>query len=81
MENAFDRLTSRWNLSQKRISELENISIKTFQTEMIRKTRSGGHRIFKNVRELGEGVENRVSFRWKSKESWSSNTHIRQSKL
>ena len=77
------RLIGRRNLSQERISELENISIKTSQTEMIRKTRMGEgvNRIFKNVGELGEGVEKGVPFKWKSKESWSSNTHIRQSKL
>ena len=77
------RLIGRRNLSQERISELENISIKTSQTEMIRKTRMGEgvNRIFKNVGELGEGVEKDVPFKWKSIESWSSNTHIRQSKL
>ena len=36
---------------------------------MIKKTRGGGHRIFKNVGELGDGVEHGVSFKWKSKES------------
>ena len=52
MKNAFDRFISRWNLSQERISELENISVKTSQTEVLRKTRMDGNRIFKNVGQL-----------------------------
>ena len=28
-----------------------------------------------------EGMEKNIPFKWKSKESWSSNSHIRQNRL
>ena len=32
----------------------------------------------RNIQTESEGMEKDISFKWKSKESWSSNSHIRQ---
>lgn len=47
MKNAFDRLISRWNMAEKRTSELEEMSIKTTQIE--------------NQRGKSENIKNKIS--------------------
>ena len=39
------------------------------------------HQIQRNIQTEGDGMEKGILCKWKSKESWSSNTHIRQNRL
>ena len=51
MKNAFDGLTGGWDTAEKRITELENISIETSKTEKQKNKKTGKkeNRISKNV--------------------------------
>ena len=39
------------------------------------------HQIQTHLQTESEGMENDIPYKWKSKESWSSNSHIRQNRL
>ena len=36
---------------------------------------------YRHIQTESEGMEKDIPYKWKSKESWSSNTHIRQNRL
>lgn len=53
MKNAFDRLTSRQDTAEERISELEDISGQTFKTEKL-SLKKEQNRISKDCGQLGK---------------------------